>query len=227
MPRPLVPDRRGRILAQAQALIMDKGWPDTTVADIADRAGIGKGAVYLEFPNKAAILAALLNHRMRQLTVQVHRRVLDAQKLVDLPAVYRFGVEALLGDPLICALYVGDQAVLGDHVRDVVDDRYLQRMGWLGDYIARLQEIGIVDATIPTDTIGRVLGVFTLGLVHAPGVLGATTPEELADAVGLFADLVGRGLATDLPADPEAARAAQLTLLEQLGDQLDLLEERS
>lgn len=227
MPRPLVPDRRGRILAQAQALIMDKGWPDTTVADIADRAGIGKGAVYLEFPNKAAILAALLNHRMRQLTVQVHRRVRDAQELVDLPTVYRFGVEALVGDPLICALYVGDQAVLGDHVRGVVDDRYPQRMGWLGDYIARLQEIGIVDATIPTDTIVRVLGVFTLGLVHAPGVLGATTPEELADAVGLFADLVGRGLATDLPADPEAARAAQLTLLERLGDQLDLLEERS
>ncbi|WP_040791236.1 TetR/AcrR family transcriptional regulator [Nocardia paucivorans] len=227
MPRPLIPDRRGRILAEAQALILDKGWPATTVADIAERAGIGKGAVYLEFPNKAAILEALLNHRMKQLTARVHRRVLDARQLVDLPTVYRFGVEALLADPLMCALYVGDRTVLGDHVRDVADDRYLQRMEWLGDYIARLQEIGIVDAGVPTKTIVRVLGVYTLGLVHAPGVLGATTPEELADAVGLFADLVGRGLATDLPVDPEAARTAQLTLLERLGGQLDLLEEQS
>lgn len=227
MPRPLIPDRRERILTEAQKLIVDKGWPATTVTDIAAHAGIGKGAVYLEFPDKAAILAAVLNRAMRQLTAQVHRRVLDAQHLVDLPTVYRFGVEALLGNPLMCALYLGDQTVLGEHVHNVADDRYLQRLGWLGDYIARLQDIGVIDAAISTETIVRVLSVFTVGMVHAPGALGATTPEELSDAVGLFADLVGRGLATGLPVDPEAARAAQVTLLERLGTQLDLLEQRS
>lgn len=225
MPRPRVPDRRGRILTAAQELIAERGWPDTTVADIAARAGIGKGAVYLEFPDKSAILAAVLNRGMRRMTARVHRRVLDAQHLVDLPAVYRFGVEALLDDPLMRALYLGDQAILGEHVRGVTDDRYLRRMGWLGDYITRLQDSGTVDPAVPADTIVRVLGVFTLGMVHAPGVLGATTPEELSEAVGLFADLVGRGLATGDPVDPEAARSAQLALLERLGAQLDLLEE--
>lgn len=225
MPRPRVTDRRGRILTAAQELISDRGWPDTTVADIAARAGIGKGAVYLEFPDKSAILAAVLNRGMRRMTARVHRRVLDAQQLVDLPAVYRFGVEALLDDPLMRALYLGDQAILGEHVRGVTDDRYLRRMGWLGDYITRLQDSGAVDAAVSADTIVRMLSVFTLGMVYAPGVLGATTPEELSEAVGLFADLVGRGLATGRPHDPEAARSAQLALLERLDAQLDLLEE--
>ncbi|WP_275002582.1 TetR/AcrR family transcriptional regulator [Promicromonospora iranensis] len=225
MPRPLVADRRGRILTAARDLILSKGWADVTVADIAAGAGIGKGAVYLEFPDKPAILAAVLNRSMRQLTAEVHDRVLTAPDLVDLPAVYRFAVEALLGDPMMRALYLGDQAVLGTHVRDVTDDRYLQRLGWLTDYVTGLQRAGVLDPAIPADTIVRVLSVFTLGLAHAPGVLGATAATDLAETVELFADLVGRGLATDLPTDPDAARAAQLTLLERLDAQLDLLKE--
>ncbi|KAF0846714.1 TetR family transcriptional regulator [Nocardia caishijiensis] len=204
--------------------MLDKGWPATTVSAIAARAGIGKGAVYLEFPDKPAILAAVLHDRMRQLSAQVHRRVIDAPDLIDLPTVYRFGVETLLADPLMCALYTGDQNVLGTYVQTVTDDRYLRRQGWLGDYIARLQNMGVIDATIPADTITQVLSVFTVGLIHAPGTLGPTDAEMLSATVGLFADLVGRGLATGLPTDPEAARAAQLELLERLETQLDSQE---
>jgi AcrR family transcriptional regulator len=227
VPRPLVTDRRGRILTAARDLILTKGWAEVTVADIAAGAGIGKGAVYLEFPDKPSILAAVLNRSMRQLTAEVHDQVLAAADLVDLPAVYRFAVEALLGDPLMRALYLGNHAVLGTHVRDVADDRYLQRLGWLTDYVAGLQRAGVLDPEVPSDTIVRVLSVFTLGLAHAPGVLGPTSAPDLAETVELFAGLVGRGLATDLPADPETARAAQVTLLERLDAQLDLLKEPS
>lgn len=223
MPRPLVPDRRGRILAAARELLLDRGWPATAVADIAERAGIGKGAVYREFPDKSAVLAAVLQRSARALTAQVHRRVLAAEHPLDLATVYRFGVEALLADPLMRALYVGDRAVLGEHVQGVTDDRYVQRFGWLADYVRRLQRAGAVDPAIPTDTVVRLLAVFTVGLVHAPGTLGATTGEELAATVELFAVLVGRGLATGAAVDVEAVREAHLALLDRLGAQQDLL----
>ncbi|MFI6387543.1 TetR/AcrR family transcriptional regulator [Nonomuraea sp. NPDC050547] len=225
MPRPLVPDRRGRILAAARQLILDQGWPDTTVAGLAARAGIGKGAVYLEFADKAAILAAVLNRDMRELTAQVHQRVLSAPGLVDLPAVYRFAVEATLANPLMAALYLGDEAVLGEHVRGVGDERYLDRFQWLGEYVGQLQRAGVIDPALSTESIVRVLAIFTLGLLHAPGVFGAMTAGELSEAVGLFSDMAGRGLASGLPADPAAARAAQLSLLARLDDQLGRLEE--
>lgn len=225
MPRPRIPERRERLLAAARELALDNGWPATTVADIAARAGIGKGAVYLEFPDKAAILAAVLNRSMRGLTADVHRRVLDATDVVDLPAVYRFGVEALLGDPLMRALYLGDEAVLGDHVRSVTDDRYQQRFDWLIEYIAALQDARVIDPGVATEPLVRMLSVFTVGLLHAPGTLGAATDDQLRETVGLFADLVGRGLATASPRDPAAARRAQLALLDNLDAQLDRLEE--
>ncbi|SKC53454.1 TetR/AcrR family transcriptional regulator [Krasilnikoviella flava] len=227
MPRPLVPDRRARILDAARSLILERGWPRTTVADVAARAGIGKGAVYLELPDKAAILDAVLRRSTRDLTAAVHRRVVEAAGLVDLPAVYRFGMDALLADPLMRALTVGDETLLGDHVRDVAagEGRYAARLAWLAEYVARLQDAGVVDPSVPTEAVVRVLGVFSVGLVHAPGTIGTTSDDELRDAVALFADLVGRGLAADRPADPEAARRAQLGLLARLDHQLDLLEE--
>lgn len=227
MPRPLVPDRRGRVLAAAYDLILEKGWPGTTVADIAARAGIGKGAVYLEFPDKAAILAAVLNRSVRQLTADVHRRVHDARELVDLSAVYRFGVEALLDEPVMRALYLGDTSVLGEHVRAVADQRYIERAGWLTDYVHRLQVAGVLDASVSGDAILRVLSMFTLGVIHAPGVLGASGAKELTEAIRLFADIVGRGLATDAQPNAEQARAAQVALLERLDNQLERLEEPS
>lgn len=224
MPRPLIPYRRERLVAAARALALDKGWAATTVADIADQAGIAKGAVYLEFPDKAAILAAVLNDSMRTMTADVHRQVLGASDVIDLPMIYRFGVEALLADPLMRALYLGDEAILGDHVRVVPDGRYQQRFDWLVDYIVALQRIGVVDAEVAIEPLVRMLSVFTIGLLQAPGVVNIGGDEQLRNTVGLFADLIGRGLATGLPVDPGAAREAQLILLERLDAQLRQLE---
>lgn len=224
MPRPRIPARRERLLVAARALALD-GWPTTTVSDIAARAGVGKGAVYLEFSDKAAILEAVLNRSMRGMTADVHRRVLEATEVSDLPTIYRFGVEALLADPLMRALYLGDETVLGDHVRAIADGRYQQRFDWLTEYIARLQDAGVIDPEVATEPLVRMLSVFTIGLLHAPGTIEATTDDQLRETVGLFADLVGRGLATGLPADPNAALQAQLILLENLDAQLNRLEE--
>lgn len=224
MPRPRIPERRDRILDAARDLALEKGWGATTVADVATRAGIGKGAVYLEFPDKPAILAAALARSMRSMTADVHQRVLSAEEVIDLPTIYEFAVDALLGDPLMRAFYVGDESVLGDHVRSVDDDRYGMRFKWLLDYIGRLQSACVIAAEVPRETLGRVLSVFTIGLLNSPGTLGPLTDEQLRETVGLFADLVGRGLATDLPADPVAARAAQSDLLKTLDAQLDHLQ---
>lgn len=224
MPRHRIPERRERLLVAARELALEHGWNATTVADVAERVGIGKGAVYLEFPTKAAILDGLLNRGMRALGETVHRRVLDADGVIDLPLIYRIAVEALLEDPLMRAFYLGDEDVLGGHLRSVDDDRYQQRFDWLGDYIAQLQAAGLIDPSVHLPAMMRVFSVFTIGLIHSPGALKATTDDELRETVGLFSDLIGRGLATGLPLDADAARKAQLTLLKRLEAQLDGLE---
>jgi len=224
VPRPRIPDRGRRIVAAARDLALVQGWSATTVAGIAERAGVGKGAVYLEFPDKAAILDAALTDAMRGLTAAVHRRCREHEGLLDLPAVYRIGIEELLAEPLLRAVHLGDADVLGEHVRGVDPARYRTRMDWLGDYIDALQGAGVLRADVDRQVLGRMLGTFALGLLSAPAVLGDLDDRRLRESVALFADLVGRGLEAEGETDPVAARAAQQTLLDQLTAQLETQE---
>ncbi|MGC2940185.1 MULTISPECIES: TetR/AcrR family transcriptional regulator [unclassified Brevibacterium] len=220
MPRPRIPERRNRLLAAARQLALEQGWPATTVAEVAARADVGKGAVYLEFDSKAAILDALITDGMQTLSSAVHRRVREADEVVDLPAIYRFAVDALLDDKLMRAFYLGDQDVLGDHVRSVPDNRYRQRFDWLTDYITRLKHAGVIDPRSDLQAVALMFSVFTIGLLHTPGTLEAITDDELRRTVGLFAELVGEGLASDRPVDSAAARQAQLAMMGSLQTQL-------
>ena len=52
--------RPDEVLDAALALFVEKGFAATRVEDIATRAGISKGAVYLYFPSKEAILEGLV-----------------------------------------------------------------------------------------------------------------------------------------------------------------------
>ena len=224
MPRPRIPERRRSILDAARELALTRSWPRTTVADIAARAGVGKGAVYLEFPSRDAILDAVLTAAMRDLTAAVHRRCRAHEGLLDLPAVYRIGIEELLAEPLLRAVQLGDEDVLGAHVHTVDPARYRTRMDWLGQYVAALQDAGVLRKDVDREVLGQVLGTFTLGLLSAPAVLGDLDEQRLPESVALFADLVGRGLETDAEADPVAARAAQQHMLDQLTAQLETQE---
>ncbi|MDQ3987169.1 MAG: TetR/AcrR family transcriptional regulator, partial [Actinomycetota bacterium] len=54
------PDQRRReILEAATELFRDRGFESTTVQAVAAAAGVAAGTVYLYFPSKEAILAAL------------------------------------------------------------------------------------------------------------------------------------------------------------------------
>ena len=50
---------RGEILGAARRVFAERGFRGTTIADIADEAGIALGTIYLYFPSKEAVFAAL------------------------------------------------------------------------------------------------------------------------------------------------------------------------
>lgn len=54
--RPREPDLDERVLDAARTVYSDRGWSGFTVDEVARRAGVGKGSLYLRWPNKAALL---------------------------------------------------------------------------------------------------------------------------------------------------------------------------
>jgi len=58
--------RRDEILAAARRVFAERGFRGTTIADIAGEAGIALGTIYLYFPSKEAVFAAL-NQRLGEI----------------------------------------------------------------------------------------------------------------------------------------------------------------
>ncbi len=68
--------RREKVLESAAWLFGYYGFEKTTVDDIAERSGISKGSVYLEFPNKELILVGVV----QQFTAKELNRILELVK---------------------------------------------------------------------------------------------------------------------------------------------------
>ena len=72
-------ERELEILNAAREVFSERGFEKTSIDDIAERVGIGKGTVYLHFASKEEILVAIMQRANEQLVVRC-RRLADAQE---------------------------------------------------------------------------------------------------------------------------------------------------
>src|SRR5215204_7761596 len=59
-------ERAALILSAAQDVFIDKGYYDASIDEIAARAGIAKGTVYLHFAGKEDLLVALVEQQINE-----------------------------------------------------------------------------------------------------------------------------------------------------------------
>jgi TetR/AcrR family fatty acid metabolism transcriptional regulator len=60
-------EREALILQVAEEVLMEKGYYETSIDEIAARVGIAKGTVYLHFPSKEDLVIAIFERDMQQL----------------------------------------------------------------------------------------------------------------------------------------------------------------
>ncbi len=185
MPRPRVPDRRDRILDAAEQLVLSHGFDSMSVASIADDAGIGKGAVYLEFAGKREILDALLQRGTARMNERVSRELGDHPRL---SSAYRASARALSDDALMTAAFLDDRGVLGAHVAEVTDGRYRERQRRVIEWLRGLQDQGEIVADVDVEALALALSSASIGLLSAARLLGPFEPEQLERAI----DTIGR-----------------------------------
>ena len=88
------PDARGRIVLAAVDLFTEQGYDDTTVAQIAERAGITKSTFFRHFPDKRELLAAGQETLSRLLAEGITGAPADASPLEAVAA----GLERVSGE---------------------------------------------------------------------------------------------------------------------------------
>lgn len=86
---------REQLVEAAQALFVEKGFPSTSVSDIAEAAGYTRGAFYCNFNDKADLLIESLR-RQGTLTCKLHSAIIEFDRYLQGDACFILWLEASL-----------------------------------------------------------------------------------------------------------------------------------
>ncbi|MEU8251187.1 helix-turn-helix domain-containing protein [Nonomuraea sp. NPDC048916] len=196
-------ERAHRILDAAAELIERWGYDKTTIDDVARRAGVAKGTIYLHWKTRDELFAALLRRERAHMLEEVRERA---------PATLRDLVGELAAElvrrPLMQAVLLGDSEVLGKLTRR-------KRRGESGldlgaafeEYLGELRELGAVRADRTPPEQFAVLGAVIYGFLHTRDIMpeAMRTPDDRL--VELIAETAGLALGTGTTPSGPASRA--------------------
>jgi AcrR family transcriptional regulator len=171
-PRADAERNRRRVLDAAQALFRERGL-DVGVAEIAQRAGVGRGTLFRNFPAKQDLVAAIVIERMHEAT-EYTRTLLDAPD----PGEALFGfLEELVGrQQLDRCLFdaVGDTFLANEEIRAA----HAEIVAGVEALLTRAKQAGAVRADIAAmDVLMLVKGVFEVASAFASSEPGIVTRQ--------------------------------------------------
>ena len=163
---------RRRLLDAAESLFCERGL-DVGVAEIAERAGVGRGTLFRNFPSKEDLIAAIVVERMGE-AVDRGRGLLDARDPGE--ALFEFLAEIAGRQQLDRALFeaVADAWLANDEIRAA----HAGVVGVLGDLLGRAQAAGAVREDIGAmDVLMLLKGVCEAACAFAGSEPGMVTRQ--------------------------------------------------
>jgi AcrR family transcriptional regulator len=182
-----------------------KGYEATTVAGIADRAGVTTGALYAHFASKLDLLLATLGLTPVE---DILRSAREAAALPRGEATKRL-VQSMAAPPDRHMLLLLDVIVFArrdPHVAQILMRGLERYVGASASANEEAVELGLIDPALAIDDLARVLTLLTMGKIVF-GALDGEPPSEAAFA--RLAELLLRpaGAGPDGEGDPPAALA--------------------
>jgi AcrR family transcriptional regulator len=214
--------REERILDAAERLIVHYGYDKTTVAEIASQAGVSKGAIYLHFESKEALMEALLLRAMGQYGAAWIGAVEADPRGGTFGGMYRNVLKAVHESPLIEAMLSQDPRVLGSYMRS--PDSLLRRAQMRSmrtEFIVAMQEAGCVHKRYRPEVVAHLLDMLGYGLMG----VGEVKPREQIPPLGETLELIGEVLDRTFTPDGADSEAGKLVLREMMAEGQERMKE--
>ncbi|MER7268891.1 TetR/AcrR family transcriptional regulator [Micromonospora carbonacea] len=176
---------RKRILAAAAHIFAEHGYAAGTTNRIAEHARVSIGSLYQYFPNKDAILAALLvQHIDRGVWTQADQLDLSAGSLKALVrALVRDAIDHHHDDPQLLRIMV-EEAPASKELRDAIDRHGRTRVAQVRDLLARHPDVTVRDLDTAAELVTFTVEINTHRLMAGPRATPVETLEtELVDMI--------------------------------------------
>ena len=170
-------EKRLAILKAAFAVVTERGYSDTKVDEIAHRAGVAKGTVYLYFRDKPAIYVGLVDWLLEQALAIIAevtaRPVSPRRKLGELFSTWASG---MMSNPGVMALLSMENVNQSNTVMKRFKKHVLPHMLQMEDAIAAIVKQGIEQGEFrPVEP--RAAAMMYMSAFHAVLLLAARSPD--------------------------------------------------
>lgn len=162
-------DRPGDICRAALEVFAEKGFAGARIEEIAKRAGLSKGAVYLYFPTKDDIFRAVVRETVAPNIEAIQRTVLamDLPFAVLVRTLLPRLAEVVTTVPVgaVVKMVIGESRNFPELAKVWHDDVILKAIGLLGSVIERAQARGEVRAGDPRIHAFSIVGPMLIGVI--------------------------------------------------------------
>lgn len=211
--------KAARLLAAAGELLLGRGARGFTVADVAKRAHVGKGTVYLYWPTKEDLLIGLVGRGFLGLLDGLIQRLSDEPDLARPSRFCPMMLDVATGQPLLAALQRHDEDLLGvlaDHPRSVALHDALGPSAVIGAMLPVWRRHGL--ARSDWDTTDQAFALHGLISGIALQIVGPTPgPRPAGDPLDVFSAAVTALLGPER-ANQKQMRSAATEIIEFLSD---------
>jgi AcrR family transcriptional regulator len=212
------------ILDAAGELLLIHGYRRVTVDDVARRADVGKGTVYLHWSSKLELFATVLLREVRQVVVEQLAVMRADPGEIRLHRTLRCLFLLVMRRPLTRAFYTGDTELLGALLTDTkVGLQFVAQKSAMGPpYLTALHEHGLLlDDPVADPGVQYRLSAATAGFFLLERMLPASVDLDLEVKAEALAEVVRRSFEPAVPPDPAALAAAADIVTGLYQDMLD------
>jgi AcrR family transcriptional regulator len=151
-------DKRETLLRAARDVLVEQGYHQARIDEIARRAGVAKGTYYLYFRDKRAIFAELVDG----LVTRLESAIVRLDETTDLGAQVRHNIRAIIAvlaeDPALARIALGPTAGLDAAFTDTISSMHERVVAILTRALGDGQALGVVGHGPP-----ELLAAFAIG----------------------------------------------------------------
>jgi AcrR family transcriptional regulator len=190
-------EKRERIKAAARALFAEKGFAGTTTQEIAARADIGTGTLFLYVQSKEEVLVLVFRDEMDRVCEAAFRSLPRTRSLLDqLMYVYGSLVEFHDRDQGLARVFVKEVLFVKETNRRTIYEFVEGLIGRTARLVEEAKERGELDASVPAQVLAEnCFAAYLLRLQKWLGLREKLATDEHADRLRESFELQLRGLA--------------------------------
>ncbi len=195
-------NKRPRLVTAATAVFAEKGYASTRVADIAERAGVGKGTVYEYFSSKEELLFAVFESINEEISSRMKQALSEGESTKEkLIALLQLGAEVISEQvelqPVILDFWAASRGKdFEEHYREAVIARYGLFRSMISDFICGAQKRGEFKADVDAEALAVMIVATVDGLGIQLFFDPSIDPHQIAET---FAHLLYEILTTESP----------------------------